>query len=196
MKYLLLPLVFMLTAGCAQPPVSPPPAVYPEETPEAPADASGEIVIHGANFYLYRNDESVAGAQTQTLSIQADTFSLVGGETKQYAFEGAHAVIYGRGENNEPVVMEAARGIFVEDERAVLQDGVTATMGDLTLELQDLEWKNPQADEPGIAISNNPVRIINSTLSLEAATLRIYPDEKRVVLSEGSGSWRFEKETP
>jgi len=60
------------------------------------------------------------------------------------------------------------------------------------MELQDIEWVNADRE----ARTDNPVRVIDEDMYLEAATLRLYPDQRQFVLTNGTGMVRFERKTP
>jgi hypothetical protein len=79
-----------------------------------------------------------------------------------------------------------------EEERAFLDQGVVGTIGTMTLELEDIEWLN----EERLAKTDKPVRMVDGEMHLDAATLRLYPDERKYVMTDAEGVLLLERKEP
>ncbi len=67
-------------------------------------------------------------------------------------------------------------------------------MNDIVIELEDIEWVNPQrAEEQGVARSDSPLTLDGPAATLEAASLRLYPDSRRFVLTDVTGRIRLDR---
>ena len=71
---------------------------------------------------------------------------------------------------------------------AELKGGVDVQFEDMHLQLSDMEWIN----EERVARTDNPVSLASNSVQLQAATLRLYPDEKQLVLTHAAGTMRFD----
>lgn len=65
-------------------------------------------------------------------------------------------------------------------------------MGTMQMELTDIEWKNDER----VAVSDHPVTITTEDSHLEASSLRLYPDKRQMVLTNGSGILRVGRVEP
>lgn len=140
-----------------------------------------DVTMSGINLYLHDTRPTGDAPQKPTFWVRAETFALL--EENTWSFEKAYAVAYGRDEGAQDIHFEAASGEFKEQERAVLRGGVKAHIGTMTLELEDVEWRN--ADR--MAHTERPVHMLDGTTDLMASALRMYPDEERLFLTDVSG---------
>lgn len=150
-------------------------------------------------LHLWPSTESTGQDVKPLLSIRAQRVvgaaDETGGTTGEMAFEGAIADVPAQEEGDPRIHFEAARGIYLDDQRAVLQGGVTAEIDTMTIALEDITWEIfPEADADGntsMAYSDNPMKITSPTQNLEAARLRLYPDTEVLELYEVSGEITF-----
>jgi len=195
---LMLPVVLAVVAGCSKPPAAPPPSETPApEAQQAPSDPLAEpdnaLQMSEINLYMHRSRQMEGVAQKPEFWVHATSFTMQG--QNAYAFKNARAVVYSETEGREDVVIDAKRGTFEQDRRAVLQDEVQVKAGELQIHLGDITWEKPEDGSPGVAKSDNHVSVNSPTLQLEAASLRLYPDSKQFELTGASGKVRFEKES-
>ena len=191
----MIPLALAAAAGCSKP--APPPA-GPEPAPAAqPADPYAQpgnaLQMSEINLYMHRSNQMEGVAQKPEFWVHANSFTMQGQNT--YAFQNARAVVYGEQEGREEVVIDAKRGTFEQDRRAVLEDDVRVKAGTLLLSLGDITWEKPADGSPGVARSDSRVKVDDPSLQLEAASLRLYPDSKLFELTEVTGTVRFGKES-
>lgn len=174
--------------GCGAPaPVEEPAAQEPLSPEQRPSIHDG-MTMQGIDLYMHKRVRREGMADKPEVWVRAERLAI--GENNTYHFENARAVIYGRDESEE-VVIEAARGGFEQDVRAVLEGDVRLTAGTLRMMLRDVEWTRPEDGTAGMARSDNPVIIDDPDLQLNAAGLRLYPDTQEFVLNEVSGVIRF-----
>ena len=145
------------------------------------------------NLYMHRSKQMEGVAQKPEFWVHATAFTMQG--QNAYAFQNARAVVYSDEEGREDVVIDAMRGTFEQDRRAVLQDDVRVKAGTLLLNLSDITWEKPEDGSPGVARSDNHVTINDPSLQLEAASLRLYPDSKLFELTAVTGTVRFGKDS-
>lgn len=157
-------------------------------TEGAPAPLEGRA--QGVDLRLFEPEPTPGGTRKPTFWLHTDTFTM--SDAKTWSFENAHAVVYGEEGENADIEFEAGRGHLEEDKMAYLKDGVKAKIGDIALELQDIEWVN--ADR--VARTDNPVSITMDGSNLKSAGLRIFPDQKKLVLNDVAGTIRFERNQP
>ena len=139
-----------------------------------------------ADFRLYDSSPTAGESKKPTFWVHAGVWRLE--EQDVWSFENARAVIYGRGEDGAEITFDAGQGRFQKDKTAYLKDGVVAHIEKMTLQLTDIEWINEQR----VAQSDNPVTITSDDAHLEGATLRLYPDDKQLVMTNVSGKMRFD----
>ncbi len=191
----------MLAAtGCGNSlaPTSPPASVLAEdrEEPQRPQGQSKLSEGRGVDLRMFPSDPTVTGPRKPTFWIHADVFSFDEKE-RLWSLESVRAVIYGQKEGNEEILLEAGRGQFQESEEnegrgtklAYLKDGVVAKVGAMKLQLSDIEWVNDEM----MAKSDNPLSITTEDSTLDAGGVRLYPDDKRLVLRDAKGTIRFER---
>jgi hypothetical protein len=164
----------------------------PVETPvpAAPARDAGQganMEGRGADFRLFDGDPTPGPARRPRLWLHVDSFSLA--EENIWSFKKARAVIYGRDEQMEDMFLEAGGGSYQEAKSAYLKDGVTAKIGEMKLELRDIEWLNDE----GLAKSDYPVSITMPDSELKASSVRLYHKEKQIVLTDVTGTLRLER---
>ncbi len=198
---LLLPLALAVLAGCSKQagtPAAPEPAVIPPpNAPQVPADTYAQpdnaLQMSEINLYMHRSRQMEGVAQKPEFWVHAMSFTMQG--QNAYAFQNARAVVYSEQEGREDVVIDAKRGTFEQDRRAVLQDEVKVKAGALLLNLGDITWEKPEDGSPGVARSDNHVTVNDPSLQLEASSLRLYPDSKLFELTGVTGTVRFGKES-
>ncbi len=186
MKYILSGIVICIAAaGCGDGP-APPPAYAP-----VPRDAPEDVLtMSGIDLYLHDMRPTAGVARKPTFWLHTEKFSVL--DENIWAFEDARAIIYGEGEEDrQDIILEAREGRFEEGKSAYLKGGVKALMGSLRIELADIEWQNPDAETPGEARSDNPVKVLDSHVQLEAAGVRIYPQRKEFMLTGVAGTIQF-----
>jgi hypothetical protein len=197
-RHLVLPLVLAAVAGCSRP--AAPPAAPETPAPNAPqaaadpyAQPDSALQMSEINLYMHRSKQMEGVAQKPEFWVHATAFTMQG--QNAYAFQNARAVVYSDEEGREDVVIDAMRGTFEQDRRAVLQDDVRVKAGTLLLNLSDITWEKPEDGSPGVARSDNHVTINDPSLQLEAASLRLYPDSKLFELTAVTGTVRFGKDS-
>jgi len=180
-------LVGLALTGCNQPAAPNIPAAGIFGAPSL--DEMGQTEVRDIDFYLHRTDPTGGMAQKPTLWVHAQEASMADEST--YAFKNAHAVIYGKDETQEVIKIDAQEGRFEEGKSAFLSGQVKAVVGTMTIELSDIQWQNPDKDKPGEARSDNPVKVTDPQLELQAASVRLYPDKKEFELTGVTGLVRF-----
>jgi hypothetical protein len=181
-------LLALAAAGCGgdHRPGAVQPGIEPATDPE-----DDIMVMSGIDLYMHDMRPTAGLTKKPTFWVHADEFSII--DDNVWAFEDARAVIYGQNLEDGNIILEARRGHFEESRRAFLQDDVVAQVGAMTIHLSDIEWRNPGSDTDGIALSDNPVRISDPDLEIEASSLRLYPADKRFELTGVTGQVRFER---
>ncbi len=179
-------LLLALAFGCERPAPQPEPDMPP--TPPTVEDAADGITMSGIDLYMHRSEAREGMPVKPELWVQADSLTM--GENNNYVFENARAVIYGA-DDIEEIVIQATRGDFEQDTRAILEGDVHLTAGTLHMRLSDIEWRRPENEGTGAAYSDNPVIIDDPDLQLNARGLRLYPDERVFELTNVSGVVRF-----
>lgn len=189
-------LVCAAALGCGGPVPPPAPPVEQPSVAEKAAEAVGGaagLTMSGIKLFLYDNGAAVEGvARRPVLRIEADTFVNTG--EKSWQFEKARAFMVSRS-TQEEWEMEAARGLFTEDQAAHLEGGVTARLGTMTITLEDIAFEAPVDGAPQRAYSEKPVTVDDPAMTLSAASVTLLPDEKRFELTEVTGSFRFNLNT-
>lgn len=201
MNYLRFGLILGVVSAvsCSNPARQQPPAVEEPDplkdrpvasSPEASALEKESMQMTGINLYMHRRVPIDGAPGRPELWVQADAFSVEDSQT--YSFEDAHAVIYTR--DAEEIMLEAQRGRFEQDKMALLEGKVRLAAGTLKMLLSDIHWQREGADTTGIARTDNPVIIDDPELQLNAAGMRLYPDDQIFELVNVSGVIRFGKE--
>ncbi len=177
---------FALLAGCGGAPAPPP-------LPEVPADPSPQeepedtITMSGINLFIHDSKPTVQGADRKPLFwLHADKYQMEG---TVWWVETARAVIYGQQEGSVDVVLDATRGRFDEGKGAFLKDGVVATMDDIVIEMQDVNCVILEDESLGEASSDNPVKVRGNDIQLDAGTIRIYPENREIELTDIQGGF-------
>jgi len=182
-------LVLVPLAACGAEPTRPP-AAEPTAKPAAPAAADGQVTMSGVDLYLHDTRPTLGTPRRPAFWVRAEELVLVG--EGRWAFEKAHAVIAGRDEAAEDILLDAAQGRFREEEGAVLEGGGVAHVGTMTMEFESIEWDNANRQ----AWSDKPVKIVDGKTHLDASSLRLYPDERRFELTDVRGVIYFERNEP
>ena len=197
-RHLLFSLALAVLAGCSKPASPPAPEAPPANAPKAPADPYAQpdnaLQMSEINLYMHRSKQMEGVAQKPEFWVHATAFTMQG--QNAYAFQNARAVVYSEQEGHEDVIIDAKRGTFEQDRRAVLQDDVHVKAGTLQIILRDITWEKPEDGSPGVAHSDNHVSINDPSLQLEAGSLRLYPDSKLFELTGATGTVRFGKDLP
>lgn len=194
---LLLIAIGALLASCGR--EAPPAAPAPEAksvADQAVASVGGAagLTMSGIKLFLYDKGPAAEGvARKPVLRIEADTFTSAG--ERAWSFEKARAFMLSR-KTQEEWELEAAHGTLKEDENAQLQGGVTARLGTMTIKLEDIAFETPADGSPKAAYSDNPVTVDDPAMQLTAASVKLYPDDKRFELTEVSGSFYFNVNAP
>ncbi len=188
-KWLFLIAATMIVAGCRVQGPAEEGLVSTGDGDSSPAEQDDAMVMRGIDLYMHRKNAPEGVAGKPELWVRADSFSIT--DARAYEFENARAIIYGDG-LQEDIVIEANRGSFEQDRRALLEGDVRMTAGTLRMQLRDIEWVRPEEDSPGVAQSDSPVIIDDPELQLNAAALRLYPDERLFELDDVSGVVRFD----
>jgi len=178
-------LVLALAWGCGgslAPPADPPDAAGPVFAEERPA-----MEGRGVTLRLNQSDPTFGTPRKPTVTLHGETFSV--GEDGIWSLEDVRAKIRGTAQDAEPILLEAGRARFQEAKTAYLKDGVVARAGSMRMELIDLEWVN----EERMGRTDHPVFIRTDTMHLNASSLRLYPDTRRVVMTDVVGTLRFER---
>lgn len=195
----ILVLLAVVALGCSKP--TPPPASKPAEAEKSTAAKAAEAVggvqgvtMSGIKLFLYDKGPGIEGvARRPVLRIEADTFTSTG--DKQWAFEKAHAYMVSR-KTQEEWQLEAGSGTLREDENAFLSGGVVATLGTMTVRLEDIAFETAEGAESKAAWSDKPATVEDPGMNLSASSVKLFPDDKRFELTEVAGEFRFTKETP
>ncbi len=188
-------LVVLLIVGCGRPASEPGREAVERPEPASPvAEQSGldAMTMQGIDLYMHRSAPREGVPGRPELWVRADSLTI--GERNTYLFENARAVIYGR-DDTEEVIIQALRGDFEQDARAILEGDVHLTAGTLQMRLSDIEWTRPDDGSVGAAHSDSPVIIDDPDLQLNAAGLRLYPDTREFELTDVSGVVRFVERT-
>lgn len=209
-------------AGCSgctpKNPELPPPS--PEAT-QSGADgklaAPDQVTMKEIDLYLHDSGATDGVERKPTFWVHAKTFAL---NESTYTFEDASAVIYargkkdgfslpepgaasstpppasaegeGEGEAEEEIHVEAKKGEFQEGQRAYLSGGVTAKLRDMTIDLADMEWVNDKRE----ARTGNPVKVQGQAINVSAGSLKMYPDQKTLEMTNVTGTVQFGSKKP
>ena len=192
-RWILLILVSMCLAACSGAPL---PDTSQEDLPVAsPTNAPPEDVMENIEMSLWPANAAPRQGQKPVLSIRARRFMGSVGSGGEWTFEDAEAVAPAQDEKHASIRFKAARGVFLEDQRAVLQGGVTAYINDMTIHLEDITWEigagNGETPKSGTAYSNNPIRIDSPTQKLDASSMTLNPETAIIELPDVSGEFYF-----
>lgn len=182
----LLGAMTLALAACTNPPPSRA-AGRPEESARSAASQS-DLTMRGIKLFLY--DSALPGVERKpVLMVEADTFTQDADAI--WRFERARAIMFNRNTGEEEMSFAAARGMLKEDERAALSGGVTGRAGSMTMHLGDITWESGREGSPGVARSEQPLRIEGSEVNLEASSVEVHPDQRVLVLSDVRGEFIF-----
>jgi len=182
--------VLLVLAGCGNGYAPQAPAVE-EAAREAAPDG---LSMRGIDLRVYRADPTHGTARKPAFHVHAEQFDVI--EEKVYAFQDARAVIFGAAPEDEDIVFEARQGRYEEEKSAYLKDGVHTVAGTTSLALQDVWCDIAEDGRVAVARSDFPVRIEDPALHLESSSLRLYPDDKRIELTDVKGVIDFERIQP
>lgn len=189
-----MPLLILLAACSAPAPKQEPPESKAPQAQETAADSllDAGMVMEGINLYMHRADEQEGIPSRPELWVQAESFTI--GEDKVYAFTEATAVLYGKGEEEDPITLHAMRGIFKQDHYAKMDGDIQMTAGAMKMFLLDLQWDRPEEEASAVVHSDQPVIIDDPDLQLTASSMRLFPDIKGFEMDNVSGVVRFGKD--
>ncbi|MFA7691592.1 MAG: LPS export ABC transporter periplasmic protein LptC [Candidatus Hydrogenedentes bacterium] len=183
----------LLVSACSKPVQEERAAPILEDNTGALVSRAAPIVepmqMKGINLYMHRPASADTATGKPELWISADSFSVQ--EEQIYSFEKAHAVIYSK--DDQEITLDAAQGIFEQDKSARLEGEVRMVAGSLKIMLHDIEWSREEGTQ-GTAKTDRSVIIDDPDLQLNAAGMRLYPDERVFELTDVSGVVRFGKE--
>ena len=202
MKYwiaLMSPAVLLAGCGGGSPATPPPASPEAETAPAATPDSAMDMT--NIEMHLWRSSNAPGQDQKPLLSIRAARVTGNMDESgAELSFEGAQAVRPQQKPEDAQIHFEAARGTFLENQRAVLKDGVKAQIDDMAITLEEITWEiAPEGGAEGgtgMAFSDKPLKIISPTQNLEAARLRLYPDTNTMELYDVTGVITFTGEKP
>jgi hypothetical protein len=191
MKRLFAVAGLLALAACGKSFAPQPPPEQEEPMSAATAEEPEDLLkMTDINLYLHDPRPTEGAPRKPTLWIRADDFTVA--EDDLWRFHNAQATIYGE-TDMDSIRLEADEGIFQEDVKATLAGTVRAQVGDMHMQMQDIEYTNPQEDLPGMARTDGPVKVASPTLDLEASSMRFYPDTKTYELTDVSGTIAFER---
>lgn len=202
MKYwiaLVSPAVMLAGCGGGSPATPPPASPEAETAPAATPDNAMDMT--NIEMHLWRSSDAPGQDQKPLLSIRAARVTGNMDESgAELSFEGAQAVRPQQNPEDSQIHFEAARGTFLENQRAVLKDGVKAQIDDMAITLEEITWEiAPEGGAEGgtgMAFSDKPLKIMSPTQNLEAARLRLYPDTNTMELYDVTGVITFTGEKP
>lgn len=154
------------------------------------SDDQLDMIGQGVDLRLFDTDPTTGAPRKPNFWIHAEVFSVA--DKDIWSFQKARAVIYGNDERDQEIHLEAGEGKFQESKMAYLKGGVIGSVGDMKLDLIDIEWLNEQ----NMAKSDNPVSIRNGDSHLQATSMRLYPKEKQMLLTNVTGLVSFERKAP
>ena len=163
----------------AQPPVPP----VTVESPGDGFDALDEDAFSHGVMTLRFYDDTPSGEMGELPRFELASSRCRYEEGDVWSFQDADAVIRGDGNDTEMRIEAGFGRVDHRTKHAFMEGGVRLTTGDLTIEMEELTWSNAER----VASSEQPVRILQGGTDLEASSMRLYPDESRVVLQEAQG---------
>jgi len=185
--------LLLALAGCGQAPVAP--ADPPEENPAPVAEGPRDLMsMEGISLYLTDTEGPAGVARKPRVAVHAEGFeALADGALR---LDGVDFHVYGP-EGEETLAVQAEGGRFDEIAReAHLEGAVQARAGDLSMQLEDLRWRQPETGEPGVAEAEGPALLEKEGLRLEAVGLRLRPDNGTFELKNVRGNVSLEETTP
>lgn len=147
-------------------------------------------------MFLWPSGDSPEKGEKPLLIIRAKGVTgSMASSGAELSFEGAQAVVPPKTPEDSQINFEATRGTFIENQRAVLKDGVRAQIDDMSITLDDITWEIPpkegETEGVGMAFSDKPLKIVSPTQNLDAARLRLYPDTRTMELYDVTGVITF-----
>ncbi|MCC6143982.1 MAG: LPS export ABC transporter periplasmic protein LptC [Candidatus Hydrogenedentes bacterium] len=191
MKRLIAVAGVLALAACGKSIAPQPPSQEDEPVSASMAEEPEDLLkMTDINLYLHDPRPTDGAPRKPTLWIRADDFTVAEGDL--WRFHNAQATIYGENEADS-IRLEADQGVFEEDVKATLTGAVRAQVGDMHMQMQDIEYTNPQEETPAMARTDGPVTVASPTLDLKASSMRFYPDSKTYELTDVSGTIAFER---
>ncbi len=184
-------LVLWLAAGCGQETAPSKPAVSTAPVPDAAARPdSADAQIEMLDIDMYMHDTAATHGEAQKPTLWIHMRRCIQGKDELLDFEWAHGEIHGRDAAAETIAFEAARGQFQEQKSALLEGGVIARSGTMTIHLEDIQWLH----EERMGTTDHPVLMEQNKTHIEVDTLRLFPDENRFTATRARGVIDFERE--
>lgn len=186
--------VFSLLLGCG-PMYAPPPAKnQPSKagTPNAAGSTANEssAQLKGVDLWLYHTAPTAGVERKPTCWVHADAFTLE--SDNSWALDTAKAVIYAREANEPDIRIEARHGRFQESKMAHLSDGVKAKVGDMRIEMAEVQWLNDER----VLQTDRPASIVTDDMQLDVETLSLYPDKRQIIMTRVTGTVELEGNQP
>jgi len=177
-----------LCAGCSAP-------APPAPQPTTPAATEGEPVadaleMSGIKLYLYDAAATPGVERSPSFSVEADKFTQDAERT--WRFTQAVATVHAKTPEEDNIVFVAGTGQLREEESALLDGGVTAQIGPMTVTMTSVDWQQGAEGSGGFATSDLPVTVLDPTMQLFAQQFRMYPGESNFVLYEVHGEVDFQ----
>jgi hypothetical protein len=151
-------------------------------------------VMRGIKLYLYEGAATPGVERSPSFSVEAEEF--VQEANKTWRFTQARATVPSKQEGQAPIIFDAGVGELREEESARLEGGVKATVGAMTIDMDNVQWLQAAAEGAGMASSDAPVSVVDPTMNLFAQQFRLYPAEARFILQEVNGEVAFTAPQP
>ena len=185
--HIALPALLALCAGCSAPaPPAPQPAA--DATPEAEPVADA-LEMSGIKLYLYNAAATPGVERSPSFSVEADKFTQDADRT--WRFTQAVATVHAKSADESNIVFNAGAGQLREEESALLDGGVTAHVGPMTIQMDAIQWLQGADGTAGVASSDLPVSVVDTSLNLLAQQFRLYPANSQFALLEVQGEVAF-----
>lgn len=146
--------------------------------------------LKGVDLWLYGTAPTAGADRKPTCWVHADAFTLE--SDNSWALDTAKAVIYAREPGEPDIRVEARHGRFEESKMASLRDGVTANVGDIRIEMIEVQW----LDDERVLQTDRPASITTGNMQLDVETLRMYPDKREIVMTRVTGTVGLEGNQP
>ena len=174
--YCLVAAATVLLGGCGPRMSSTEQAKEQPRVAAQPAPAVGDQI----ELFLYNESPTAGAPDKPRFKVASTKFTRLDDNT--FTFDGAHAVIYGK--DQEETLLEAEQAKLDQVSKAAwLSGGVQLTRGTMNVKLEDVAWLNNE----GRAVSDKPASVTDGRTQLDAARLEYYPDDHELVLHDVTG---------
>lgn len=181
--------LLLLLAGCGH--IYAPPPAEPHAANTAGSTVSESMMeAKGVDLWLYDEAPTAGADRKPTCWVHADAFTLE--NDNAWMLDRAKAIIYAREADTPDIDIEARHGRFEESKMAYLRDGVTATVGTVHLQMEDVEWLN----EERVLQTEHAGSITTDTMQLDVESLRLYPAQHRIEMTRVTGTVTLEGNEP